>query len=519
MRRSQLYLIVPALLVVTGCVWIVRSPHVAQVSAPEIVSAPVKVFVSDGSVVVFPGGASIVSDEVRGSGVRYDLTLSDTTEVERIAMDSVIGIEAFTGRTNTASSTVLSVGATLMGAAGTVGLAVAVFGSCPTIYTQVEDRILLQAETFSYSIAPLLEGRDLDRLDLEPDPDGVLRLEIRNEALETHYINHLQLLPVAHAPGASVLPDDRGRLMSTVGAVPPSTARDRDGRSVVAQVRERDGAVFGSADERVQAAGGGDPHDELELAFPAPKSDTAVLALRMRNSLLTTVLFYDLMLGDAGASAVDWLAQDLDRISDAVALGAWVREHLGMRVEVHDGRDWVALGRIPDSGPIAWHDVGIRVPVPDGDVVRLRLSFLTDQWRVDQVSLGALREVRPLEPLHAVRARPGVGLGAPGEAGAVSEDARRSLSAPDEDYLVTHPGTRALLEFQAPGLLPDSEITYFLSSQGYYTEWIRPEWIRRSPEGRAFQANESVLGRLFERWGERKGALERDFFESRIPVG
>jgi hypothetical protein len=30
---------------------------------------------------------------------------------------------------------------------------------------------------------------------------GAVRLHIRNEAMETHYINHLQLVEVRHRPG------------------------------------------------------------------------------------------------------------------------------------------------------------------------------------------------------------------------------------------------------------------------------------------------------------------------------
>ena len=52
----------------------------------------------------------------------------------------------------------------------------------------------------------------------------------------------------------------------------------------------------------------------------------AALVLRARSSLLNTVLFYDVMLADAGPRALDWLGQDLERVSNAVELGRWRRQ-------------------------------------------------------------------------------------------------------------------------------------------------------------------------------------------------
>jgi hypothetical protein len=61
-----------------------------------------------------------------------------------------------------------------------------------------------EAELFSNSIAPLFEARDVDRLQAQPDANGMLRLDVRNEAMETHYINHLQLFEVQHAGARSI---------------------------------------------------------------------------------------------------------------------------------------------------------------------------------------------------------------------------------------------------------------------------------------------------------------------------
>jgi hypothetical protein len=64
----------------------------------------------------------------------------------------------------------------------------------------------------------------------------------------------------------------------------------------------------------------------------------------------------------------------------------------------------------------------------------------------------------------------------------------------------------------------DEERTFFFSSQGYYTEWIRPDWIRSSVVSEGFSPSEEVVEHLMARWLEEKAQFERKFFETRIPV-
>ena len=272
---------------------------------------------------------------------------------------------------------------------GTVALLKALFGSCPTIYVDTDEGPVLQAEAFSYSIAPLLEARDVDRLEVEPDDDGFIRLELRNEALETHYINHLELLAVEHDADVRVVPDERGLPIGMTDPVPPARALDRDGRSVLPELTQRDRLAFATTDARIRAASTVDSRDFIELAFPSvPDADTVVAVLELRNSLLNTVLFYDLMLGSAGAGALDWLGRSMDRIDGAVELGRWFHETMGLAVEVFDGERWQETARVGDSGPIAWKELGVRIPVLEPDSIRLRLGFLADEWRIDRVEIG-----------------------------------------------------------------------------------------------------------------------------------
>jgi hypothetical protein len=216
-----------------GACWVFHNLQIEPIKSSSdsvAVRSPVKAHLLDGSTVVFRNGVTIVRDTVRGAGARYDLALRDTAMVNGVALDSIVGMESFRDYVKPAETIIVSTlttGAVLLGSAV---LAVAIFGSCPTVYADSAGTRILQAETYSYSIAPLFEARDVDRLRLTTESDGRVLLEIRNEAAETHYTNHLGLLEVRHTPDELVLPDagPAGRVRAP-GAL--AVARDRVGRT------------------------------------------------------------------------------------------------------------------------------------------------------------------------------------------------------------------------------------------------------------------------------------------------
>src|SRR5262245_30335560 len=168
----------------TACIFISQRVQVRAVDPRNDVrvTSPVKAHLADGSTVTFANGLSISSGTVRGEGVLNDLTLTQLKRVQEIPLDSVIGMESFQTRVNAGPTIALSTLATVGGIVGGAALAVAIFGSCPTVYSN--DGKTEEAELFSTSIAPLFEDRDIDRLSAHADADGMLRLELRNEAME-----------------------------------------------------------------------------------------------------------------------------------------------------------------------------------------------------------------------------------------------------------------------------------------------------------------------------------------------
>lgn len=473
------------------------------------VKSQFKAFLKDGGIAVFEDGGYVTADSIFGLGTLYSMDIANFILVDALALDDVIGLESIRTRVDLGRSAFRNMAVIASIPVAVIG-AVLIFGSCPTAYSYDETGEILEAEAFSYSIAPLLEARDVDRLGVVPDANGVVKLELRNEALETHYINHLALLEVRHDADQAAYPNEEGQILVVGDVVGAVRATDRDGSDRLGELSARDGMAFYSSDQRIRAVTSEDFQDHIELTFPQPNSESAALVLRHRNSLLNTILFYDLMLASQGAGALDWLGEDMENIGKVVELDQWARKIMGLEISVQGPAGWERVARLADTGPLAWDEVAIQLPVPEGDEFRVRLSFLADEWRIDFAGLA--EEVSLAEPVRVPFAHV-----APIEEYPDPELSAR-IAEPDEEYLVTIPSVALSLESAPFGPWSDDERSFFLSSQGYYTEWIRPEWIRTANPPREFRPSGETVVRLMERWLEEKEAFQQRFFETRIPV-
>jgi len=335
-------------------------------------------------------------------------------------------------------------------------------------------------------------------------------LEMRNEALETHYIDHVELLEVAHGPNEQVYPDAQGRPVVVGALLPAASVTDRDGASVAGFTGAVDGNAWQSTAERLQRVSGENLNDYLDVEFEVPRSGAdPALVLRLRNSLLNTVLLYDVMLKGQGYRALDWMGQDLDRLGPKFRLARWYRQHMGLHVYIHERGRYRRLATLPDSGPIAWKEVAIPLGRVAGDRVRLRLSSVADNWRIDRIALAATWEpgkARPV-PVGSVR----------GADGALLPEVRDHLQRADDDYVITRPGEYMVLQFDAGDPRAGSRRTWFLAAEGYYIEWMRPEWLGHSTTT-AFVPDDSALLTALDLWRERRDRYRQLFESTRVPV-
>jgi hypothetical protein len=479
-----------------------------------VVRSPVKAHLVDGSTVLFRDGVVVSKTSVRTRGKpgeRFDVRLSPIPAVQTILLDSIVGMENFISRTNIGTSTVLTVLATTGMVIGGALAAVAIFGSCPTVYADSAGTAVLQAEVFANRISPLFEARDIDLLSIRADSAGIVRLEVRNEALETHYINQFELLDVRHGRDERIVPDEHGRPLALDAFAAATEARDRAGNDLRSTLESSDGVVFSTATSTMMGVTENDARDYIDFTVKTPRdAENVAVVMHLRNSLLNTVLLYDFMLGAPGARSLDWLAHDMYRIGPVLQLGRWYRNNFGLRILVKRGDKYEEVERHPTYGPVAWRDVATMVPVRGQDELQIRLTFVADEWRIDKLAVAT--RARRVESRVVGLTRVDAGDDT------TSSSALRSMREPDERYLQTSPGQKFTIAFDV-GQTPASEArTFLLASQGYYTEWLRGSWIKASRDSIPFKPGNAMMVGAIRRWYATRDSVEKLFYGARIPV-
>ena len=476
------------------------------------VLSPLKAHLRDGSIILYERGANVSAQHVTGVGMRSDAGRTQFASfTAAMPLDSVIGFEVVERRPNPARTLVYSALSGAATALGSAVLAVVIFGSCPTIYGDSAGVETLQAESFSYSIAPLLAKRDVDRMTVQPGPDGVIRLHVRNEAMETHRLDHIEVIETRHRGDELAVPSPRGGAIA-IGEWTQAVVRDRGGRDVTGQVRDHDALFFSATDSLLdRAIAGGPTMDQLIVTVPRRSArDSVALLLRARSSLLTTSVLYDHLIGRQGPLALDWMGRELSRITSLAKLAQWYGENFGVRVEVESADGWTPVIRLMDFGPTAWRTVGLAIPATQSrdDSVRIRLTFPVDGLRIDQVAIG--RQVRRVEqrriPIGRVIDR----------GGALRSDMREMLANADGRDVLTSPGQQFTVEFDA-GSANGMRRTFFFAGQGYYTEWVRPSWMRHE-DAAPFTGRPETMRALLRDWRDARDSLEAFFFSRRVPI-
>jgi hypothetical protein len=376
------------------------------------------------------------------------------------------------------------------------------FGSCPTFYVSDGEGARLQAEGFSASVSPALEARDIDALYRARPSTRTLRVEMRNEALETHVVRRADILAARRRNGGRVFVTQSGSFWEAVELAPPRRCEANEGECLAA-VLSFDGIERFSESDSTNLA----EREVIELEFASAGAGEVGLVIAARQTLLSTYVFYQ-ALAYMGRSAGHWLAA-LER-GDALAEGwskAIGRILGGIEVLVPRGRDeWEVAGEINETGPLA---TDVRL-VPLGHVgpgpLKVRLRLTRGLWRLDWIALARLGErVEPvrLAPIRVYRG------------GNVHDRALKVLNDPDS-VLVTLPGDRYSLEYRLPERFSEYEL--FLDSKGYYLEWMREAWLADEDPTRAammFLDPEGALRSMAPGFKRVEPQMEELFWRSR----
>lgn len=473
-------------------------------STPIVVDTPVKAHLYDGSTVVFANGISVADGVVSGSGDLYDLNLQTRTAVTEIPLKDVAAMESYQTPVSTGATTAASTfggAGVLLGSMAAIFL---VFGSCPTIYSLDDGNAALEAELFSYSITPSFQSRDIDRLDIRSIDNGIFELEVRNEMLETHYIDQLEVLEIVHDDNQLVFPDQKGRPLVVGDLVAPTSAADESGNDILEGVRKADDLAWSASNARLASVSPDDFLNHLDFEFDVPSDeDDVALVLRARNSLLNTVLLYDVMLKEQSFGAIDWMGHDLGHLGNKMQLGLWYREHMGMTISVWDKTRYRTVARLGDQGPIAWNEHAVRLPANGSGKLKVRLSFVVDNWRLDHIAAAPLVARSKLRSVPVATAEDVDGDRA---------DIPGFLQKADETYLITKPQERVNLRFAVGDAPAGKTRTFFLASEGYYMEWMRADWLTEEHRT-TFEPGTDALLRAIALYAEKRDGY-RELFES-----
>lgn len=476
---------------------------------PITIETPVKAHLNDGSTVVFEDGVSVANNVVSGAGRRYDLTLEKSVTVTEVPLDDVAAMESYQTPVSTGATTAASAGSGIGILLGSMTAIMLIFGSCPTVYSFDGADAYLEAETFSYSIAPSFQSRDIDRLGITDPVGNTLELELRNEMLETHYIDSLQVLEISHEPGQSVYPDENGKPLTVGRMIAPTNARDLNGHDILPEVVSKDDEFWSAGDARFENISTENVLDHLDFEFDvAPGDEDIALVLRMRNSLLSTVLFYDVMLKQQNFQALEWMGSDLNRFANKAELGLWYRKQMGATVSVWKNGRYRKVARIGDQGPIAWSERAVRLPTHGGEKLKVRLSFVADAWRIDQIAVA--------ENAHRAQSRTVPVAGVSGPEGD-RDDIPRFLAKSDEEYLITKPQDWLKLSFDVGTVDQGKERAFFLASEGYYMEWMRADWLKHE-KAQTFVPGDEALLQAIAIWADTRVEMREQFDSIKLAV-
>jgi len=496
-------------------------PPEGLVGTGQKITTPARVVLRDATVVLFPGGFTVQNNALQGQGEQCLLTgKRKPIQMLKFPLEDVAAITKYELQNSSGEIS----GSFFQGIFGTAVTTLSVyclvcpkccFGSCPTVYTFDGSKYNLEAELFSQCIAKKLEESDTDILTEPVPPDNLYKIRLTNEALETHYINQFTVFAAYRPKGTKVFSSNDGDPVLVGSVRPPNKVVSRSGRTVTGMVQSEDSLSYRSDDPTTAGLLTGDPMDWLDVTFDVPEGATECrLVARLKNTLLSTVLLYNLVLASQGFRTLSWQDRmDSDEVYATMFRNVY-QTFSGVTIKVLRDGEWIQTASIHDVGPLAWKTVTFVVPVDHAGEQTVRFQFVADNFMIDNIGIERtppISQAPLVEELKLVEVLD--------NSGKTRNDILPLVSQVDARYLVTDPGQSFRMGYSVP-VKPGLEATVFVKSRGYYTEWIRGKWVRENHADYTFDLFDlrGTLAQLGREWMEGKHEIESTFFETRIPL-
>lgn len=464
----------------------------------------------NGDIGIFYGQWEVdtTKDELRGRGELYDFNRKKINHgALAFSLDSIMLFETNKSLTGSESTrigavTLLVVTEVLIAAYCALNPK-ACFGSCPTFYFNPNDNFhYADAEGFSSAVSPTLEYTDIDALPPQIIRDKKLSLSMKNEAQETHCIDELKLLafPIKAAERVYQTPADEFYSCRTL---PLKNANAAEG-DITALLKQEDYTErFSKADEKNLNS-----KEEIILDFENPGTTENIgLVLHFRQTLMSTYFFYN-AIGYMGNEASERLAEFERKAETKQKLEGGIKKALG-GIKVYcwntQRNTWEFCDETYETGPIALNKQLLRLR-SNGSNCKLKLELNKGLWRIDYVALALIdkavtpAEIKPVKVWN--KGRPDTA-------------AQRQLSGAGE-YLISMPGNHYTIDFELP---ETGRYELFLSSKGYYLEWLRQNWMKDKNTYRLWQmlyAPAQYLKAVAKDFKQYESTMEQEFWNSKI---
>lgn len=478
-----------------------------------------KVFKSDNSIILFPDGFNVDNKSIWGQGIVPDnSSFNPPKQNIALPLDSITAMITYEETTSGGryfASFLLGLTGPPLTFLGVYCIACpkCCFGSCPTIYTYDGSEYNLEAELFSECISKQLENNDIDLL-RQKIIDDTLKLKITNEALETHFINKLEVVVAEHPIGTELYPTIDNKLLLVSKTSPLAFASSKDGNNLTDLLTKADAKYYRSGVNKVNELRNGPVFDWVDIKVPSQKNSPTKMIMKYRNTLLSTTLLYDVVIGSQGVAGLEWTnkmntdpvyASQFKMIYDTFS---------GVKIKLFDKGIWKDLGKFKDAGPLNWKYIAAELPATESDSLFIRLEFIPDNFMIDYIAfdttLSANNDIET-KIIYPVEVTDGNGN--------KSDSLLNFINNDDLNYLKTEPGDSYYLNYK---ITPKNncEQTFLIRSKGYYNEWIRGGWINDTSHRYKFNLYDikGTLSYLADSWIENSELLEREFFHSKFSL-
>ncbi|MBK7632060.1 MAG: hypothetical protein IPJ23_15390 [Ignavibacteriales bacterium] len=478
-----------------------------------------KVFKSDNSIFLFPDGFNVYDKHISGDGIiEVNYSLKQKSKKIKLPLDSITAIITYEETTSGGryfASFLLSFTAAPLTFLGIYCIACpkCCFGSCPTVYAYDGEEYNLEVELFSECISRQIEDNDIDLLK-QKIRDNTLKLKITNEALETHFINKFEVVVAEHPIGTELFPSIANKLLLLSRPTPITLAVSKNGINLTDVLTKDDNIFFRSGVDKVNELRNGPVFDWIDIKVPSNKNLPTKMLVKYRNTLLSTTLLYDVVIGSQGVAGLEWTnkmnndsvyASQFKMIYDAFS---------GIKIKLFDKGFWKEFGKFKDAGPLNWKYIAAELPESNSDTLLIRLEFIPDNFMIDYIAFDTTTSANikiATELIYPVEVTDGNGND--------SDSLLSYINNDDQYYLKTDPGDCYYLNYNIPKN-NNCEQTFLIYSKGYYNEWIRGSWINNKNDLYTFNLYDvkGTLRFLADSWIENSELLEREFFHSKFSL-